>query len=535
MNSAEALHLLPALSGSRFLSEAEWARIGPKVLAKNIKVLLPVLDLEEGEHRVRDYKMPGLTDGLAKLARRAEKLGLPVPAVSTVRVEEVPTAVAFHWMNERVWAFSGHVQVFHVLKAATDRVVLDGWTFAGTIEHLGEDGNVVRGVPEFEGKLPVSFRTDKPTCDHCKVYRRRASTFIVSNGASFQRVGRQCLADFVGSKNADSIVALAAIEHAFADMLEDDWSEDGGYGGGGELRVDPVTFLSSVALCIQEFGWLSRGAARETDKISTASAAMEVLFPPKRAIMDGTVKLTRDLITDAHRADAASALIWAREIDPETTSDFLHNCRVVAGLASWGHKHNGIGAAILMSYQREQERLKRMEFERRLPSVFLGSVGERFGSGKGKKAVAPIQARVLGVYSIDGQFGLTTIIRMQALSADGVSCHDLVWFCSGTCTGVVDQEALDAERVAGKALDAARAAPSDSYSDAWSAAIDAANTTWWATRTAAEKAIRDIAVGDLVLVTGTVKKQEVSKKTTRPETVLSRCALTLVVEQVESK
>ncbi len=364
------------------------------------------------------------------------------------------------------------------------------------------------------------------------------------------------------------MVAAASIEEALGSALADDWMAEGGYGMGGERDANPATFLSAVALIIAKEGWLSRKAARECfGKRSTADAAWDVLFPPKK--YEGP---RFEEITDDHRADAAASLAWAKEIPKEPDSDFLFNCRLAAHQGAWGGKLIGIGAAILMSWQKEQQRLKRMEFERKMPSEYIGKVGERFGApAKSKKdpGTPCVRARVLGIHPYQSDFGLTNIVRMQAPGPDGTTVHDMVWFAKGSIQVVTDPEAIEASVVADKirektyqvfesAKTAARAAwyaagregnPHYFFDNdtEWGAtdegrpfvsALNAARSAWLDADKAASAAgklvtaaYRDIKPGDLVDVAASVKDQKISDRTNRKETTLLRCTLKLVKEE----
>jgi hypothetical protein len=85
-----------------------------------------------------------------------------------------------------------------------------GWQFIGTLEHTDE-GNVLRMVP---GKIaPPQYRDCAPFCEHCKLKRVRKDTFLVhhvENGTTTQ-VGSNCLVDFLGHENPQSLAQLAAI------------------------------------------------------------------------------------------------------------------------------------------------------------------------------------------------------------------------------------------------------------------------------------------------------------------------------------
>lgn len=525
---------------------------------------MPLPDAPEGAYIIRDARMDGLREKLAKLVKKADKLGIEAPSLDIVETFTVPVIVTFRASSGWCWARTPEVQTFHVVRAPAAPVVLNGWRFAATIEHLGEEGNLIKAAPSFDAALPTQYRTDKPTCNHCGLARRRAETFVLHSAAEgFTRVGRNCLADFIGSQNAEQLVQIAAMAEAVASLLGGpDEDMMGGYGFGRAQAIEPEHYLVRVAQVIEKVGWLSRGAARETNRTSTANMAWDVIFARKPS--DDVKELRAVEPTQAHKDDAKNALAWAQTIDKEVAADFLYNIRLISHLPCWDSSRIGLGAAIVMSYQKEQERLKRLEFERKLPSVYMGEVGSKYG-GKGKGNLPPVAARVLGVHTFEGDYGLTTIVRMQA-TKDETSVHDLVWFASGEVQVVVDakaiQESVEAFNAEAKASGAHHAAQSAEYTAYWEwhgkqeAGAPRTRTDWEASdgaamrraslalgavlvaaskaRTAAEEnakdAKRSIKAGDAVWLSGGVKRQEVSKKTQRPETTMTRCALTLRAE-----
>jgi len=542
----------------------------------NGKTRLPWPPLAEGEVRVSEERLPSLIAALQKLAHRAAKLGVPEPRVETRCTESLPVIATFTRGWAHHWTYTGAVETFAILVAPATPVRLDGWRFAAVIEHLPasegvEAMNLVRASPAFPHPLPMNYRTDPPTCDHCKQNRRRAETFVLHQEPSetrpdgrWARVGRNCLADYVGDASASQLVHAAAVETALADLIADAGCDGGdGDGGGGSRRareVSPAYFLAATAIAMESVGWVSRTVARQTEQRSTSEWAWIRFDPPKKPSEDERAFL-QEPVTDAHRANADAALQWARAIPADTENDFLYSCRVVAFLPAWDASKTGIGAAILAAYRREQERLERLRFERRLPSQPYGVVGERFGGApaRGKKGAPVVQpfptlrARVLGVHARDNSFGLQTIVRLQAPSRDGTAVHDLVWFATGEVRVTTDEAAVAAWTAAqnrhARAQDhwlrmdgIARQArynrdmdPEDRTAiiqDA-SAGLDemrAAEAELVRTREPASNAVRGICPGDLVELAGTVKRQDVSTRTGRVETVVTRCALRWIPE-----
>lgn len=411
--------------------------------------------LGEFERRVPEHKVADLLTALDRLGKRAAKLGVAVPEIREIRIEDLEV------LDERNQP-TGEMARFRIYDAERRLVHLPGWSLAAVVQHTTE-GNILRAVPSLDGDLPTTYRTDAPTCDHCGKVRRRNETFVLRHDdARFTRVGRQCLGDFLGRESADRIVMLAA----FAEAVEAAFSEcEGeGYGSGGARRYSPASVAAWTVAAITTHGWMSRGQAKiKAGAFATVDRLLEHFNPPPR------FRATIARPTDEMNAEGEAALAWAREIDVESASDYLFNCRVVAHLGSWTYREMGIGCSIVAAYQREQSRLKLTEFARRLPSVHLGAEGVRFG-GKGAKkapAPAPLDVVVLRTHKMDGDYGVTTIITMQA-EVDAEHVADLVWFASGYV---------------------------------------------------------DIEAGDRASLSGTVKRHVENKKTGRLETHLTRCTL----------
>ena len=202
---------------------------------------------------VPESRLEWLKTEIAKLAKRANKIGCAVPTMS------VGDSKMVEKKDDGVVTFTKTFEV--VVEGAAPRI--NGWTFVATLDHA--DGEVVlRTHPSFEGQLPARFRNADPThCDHCRLARRRSETFVLRNDATgeFQQIGRQCLRDFLGHENPLSIASAAELLWELCETAE---AAEGGLGGGGNY-VSTMEFLAFVAAAIRNKGWVSRKAAREAE------------------------------------------------------------------------------------------------------------------------------------------------------------------------------------------------------------------------------------------------------------------------------
>lgn len=567
------IHDLPLVSLS--LEEVQAAREARKRQGLlDLAVYAALLPLPESDgvakvRRIAEDRQAGLDKALEALVRRAKRLGVAPPKYRVVRVEDVPLVCTLPLSGGQLgWCRLAEVDRMLWIEAETKEVRLDGWTFCATIEHLGEDGNLLRVAPSFKGTLPQAYRSDLPTCDHCHTRRKRAETFVLQHeDGRMVRIGRSCIRDFLGDRSADGCVAMAEMEVALLSAIEDAEGHGGGYLRGQATRVGPSEYLGVVALVIARIGWLSRGAARQLGRMGTADVAWRVLCPPigSKPVTDakGEVLSLGD-VTEAMRQDGAEALAWARSLPADVDSDYLYNLRLISGLGSWSGRESGLGAAVLMSYQKEQDRLNRLRLERALPSVHLGSVGDRFGAKgtKKKPGLPPVRATVLSATTKEGDFGLVTTVRMQARAALDGHVHDLIWFASGAPKLVVNAQALQAHAEADARLSAARetfyvaervsadvrwawqegkndwqglqwaAAPESAVEEAKLAplreALAQALSEATAARVAAEEAERPLKAGDVVDLVATVSGHSVYGDSKRASTKLSRCVLMAV-------
>lgn len=385
-------------------------------------------DLGANEYRIPEYNVEKLLSDLAKLGRRADKIGVTRPGVQELRREVLEV-----WEHNLDFTpatrKTDQVRGFRIYTPTGTEVRMDGWHFVATIQHIGEDGNLIRTVPSFMGNLPTSYRTDYPTCDHCHTRRPRLETFVVQHeSGEFKRIGRNCIKDYLGEESASRILAAASFDDAMRAMMSDNFGDGLGDGfggfGGGIKQARPSVVLAWTVATIRTHGWLSRGVARQCeDKQATADVVWDHLFPPMK------FRPTVGKPTDEQIAEAEAALTWALAINPDTDSDYLHNCRVVAGLHVWMADSIGIGASIVAAYQREQDRLALQRFATRLPSVYLASEGTKFG-GKAKGNQAPFAATVIHTRELESDYGMVEMVKLL-VEVDAEHVADLLWFASG--------------------------------------------------------------------------------------------------------
>jgi hypothetical protein len=134
------------------------------------------------------YRLADAQKEIAKLARKAEKRGLPVPTIEIIGTETRTDDAGeeTHWTTVRL------------LGAAP---ILNGWRCLATIVPWTEQDGTARGTlytaPEVTEDPAWLERPGH--CDHCNTNRRRALTFVLAHDdGRVVQVGRTCLNDYLG-------------------------------------------------------------------------------------------------------------------------------------------------------------------------------------------------------------------------------------------------------------------------------------------------------------------------------------------------
>lgn len=326
-------------------------------------------------YAIPERNLPTFQDKLGKLAKRAVKLGMPVPSYTVLRQEYKTVDVVHDYTDELGVSKRVVNQVlvkYLFLVVQNPRVVVSGWEFLAKLEHTSE-GNILHTLP---GKTaPLQYRDAPATCDHCKVNRRRNDTFILYQDGSYMQVGRNCLADFLG-KDAERYADAAEL-YATVDELAGSMEDYSGEGGGWGPRYEVLDwYLSYVAEVIAHVGWKSRSSARDFGGQSTSDIAQFHMHSPKSAKKD-------DLLftdpTDKSTEVAKEAIQWAEELsDLEVeNSEYLHNLRVIARLGVVGSKQFGYAASMVSSYQKHLGQLEVRMRRQSLPSNWVGEEGDK--------------------------------------------------------------------------------------------------------------------------------------------------------------
>lgn len=360
-------------------------------------------------YRIPEYNLDNLKARVAKMNRRAAKLGMEPLVISEVDQEfdlyyrrdtmfdEIDMGYRIPWgkvevregelITEAQARFNVEKkspQVFSLRRFVTLTVTgtlprVNGWAMAATIQH-SEGGNLLMTVPGFDTLLPMKYRTATTACEHCGHDRQRKDTYVLQHeDGTWKQVGRNCLADFIRSTNAGAW-AEAAEMLAGLDGEMAEYEDDGGEGGGrGTIYFTAESLLSQVANVVRNDGWCSRTEAKNSMMPKTATVDFALcLFDPK--FLDRLTEKQRDTyaVSEEDKAKAIKAIDWAQSLPSEVSNDYLWNIRVVSHRENITHREAGLAGSIIAAYLRHLEQEVKRQYERLATlNEYIGEVGKR--------------------------------------------------------------------------------------------------------------------------------------------------------------
>ncbi len=178
-------------------------------------------------------KVDALRSRVAELNKRAERLGLPPVTYTIGEVRYVELEEWCPYTNRTRSTLRALVDV--AFQGEAPRV--DGWAFVARLEHTAA-GNPMARAPMFESDESVDlsgWATAGADCSHCRLDRKRKDTFLLQNEAGeLRQVGSTCLEDFTRSTDAVAAAGLWLLWAELTRDLEDEDSEDFGFGAGGD-------------------------------------------------------------------------------------------------------------------------------------------------------------------------------------------------------------------------------------------------------------------------------------------------------------
>lgn len=361
-----------------------------------------------------------LQEKVDKLNKRAARLGLEPMVLRSGPPERV--------VKRNPTGLDSTILMYPVeLSGCAPRI--DGWIVAARIEFT-DSGNLVHVAPN-AGSVNPEWRTIGNQCDHCNTQRRRNDLIVIRNIDGREKVvGRNCLADYLRTADAEAMVEYAAWLSQAGRMISDSDDEFERCGGQRVAVGETIeTVVKAASICIRKLGWRSGSTAFDYGGSSTKNDVCALLYPP----IDGKNRREwekwiedNDLHMNDYDADlAGKAIAWAQSLEPGQ-SEYLHNLKILANSEWIGTDKFGYVVSIIPAYNREMEKeMARKEYAKKK--------GEKVYFGEKGKRSRKVRATCKGVRSFEGNYGVTTMVRFEHY-VDDSHYAVLVWFASGDRT-----------------------------------------------------------------------------------------------------
>lgn len=359
-------------------------------------------------YRVPEENLAKLQTKIAKLAKRATKLGLPAPSIALGEVEIVRHKKEISGV-ETVRTYQ------HLTLAGTAIVKLNGWELAAVVSPVADEegkiaGNILRAVPG-ASTIPEVYRNVASACDHCKTSRRRLETFLVVNeGGEWKQIGRNCLRDFLGHVSAEAYADYAQLLLDAGDFAEGAESFD--LGVRIETKWDIDDILAHVVSTIRLHGWRSRKTAELNGGTSTSNLVHEwITYTGNDRDKHFEFNLSP---TPEDVAKAAEVVAWLATLSERgDLNDYMHNLSLLGRVRVVTGRNLGILAAAVATWAKELEREinRRKRFEADTNSKFVGEVGKRIF----------FVATLVYTNSYENDWGVSHLYKMKTPEGDIIS------------------------------------------------------------------------------------------------------------------
>lgn len=364
--------------------------------------------------------LPVVEERLKVANKKAKRLGIPALVLTRLPAERL-VIKWYHQLAETSEIFDAEKgypenaqKIRHFVSLVITGVppILGGWDLLARLDILGsgEEANLVVSPSPDAGEISGSMIRQDTTCDHCGHRRHRKTCYLLrkSDSGDLVQVGSKCLHDFLPFGNDPAKIL------AFWTSVGNLCDEGEFWGCATERDLDLDRYLGFVALLIREEGWLSRSAARNAwdrpGAVATCDDANDEMQRPYSHGKHFFAPRWEGGPTAEDKAVAQEAIAWAAAL-PLDGSSFEVSIRAIARSRSCPKKLIGFAAAIVSSYQRHTENLKKQELAE---SIFAGRDKNAVAGMAGERK--EFKARYLFSRRFEGSFGPTYLLTFIDLA-----------------------------------------------------------------------------------------------------------------------
>jgi hypothetical protein len=358
------------------------------------------------------YRLEALDGVIAKLAKRAEKLGVIAPSYKVVSTNLVD--VSDDNRHPSFVEFSTLELTYEVIRKAGK------WSFVAKLE----TADMVDGVPRnrvsgynLSEEVSKAYVTAHQNCEHCHHDRKRNATYIVTDetGKTVQ-VGSTCLEAYMGINPADAISSLDM--HGEIDALGED--EEAFGCGSGAPRLWNLADVAAIALSlIAKNGFVSAADCEFSNKTKTGNDMATYLVGNNPRLTDwyASVKPSEENIK---AATAIVERLTARILpdytnNPTALDSFSFKLGIIINRKAAGHADMQLFAAAV---NREATDIAKENGTGKVKNEWLP------GAVEGSKI--EVKATIAMVKEVNSSFGTSLLVKF--VTVDG---YPLTSFYSG--------------------------------------------------------------------------------------------------------
>lgn len=287
------------------------------------------------------------------------------------------------------------------LVEAEGKAEINGWKFIGVIDHSYSESNIITKAV-YDVAIPERFYTANCDCEHCKIKRWRAKTYLIQNTETgeIKQIGKSCLKDYTNGLDAE---LTTAILDGLVTLEE-----------GGVPTTASYKFYYPVNIILQmSFEAVNKFGYRKTNDYtrSTKTQIYEFFEVLERNNHSALFKKAQeeiensnfDYCTEENQELAKKAVQWIKSQNP-TTSEYLRNLKTLCTEGAIDGKYLGILVSLAPTYLKAVEQQKKQEAEKKTfeNSNYKYNIGERV-------TFSITDIKVLTSY--ETQFGITIIYR----------------------------------------------------------------------------------------------------------------------------
>jgi hypothetical protein len=356
------------------------------------------------------FRFEQLTAALAKLGKKAVKLGCKAPAASILRSYTVDVSEDKKFPELVEW---------NEVKIDYELITVAGeWRFLASLETVdsvnGEPRNRVSG-PNLSNEHAARFVTAHQNCDHCNHNRKRNLTFIVQNcNDETKQIGSTCLQAYMGIDPAAAVAGMS-FDAKIAELGDgDDW----GYSKSAP-RCWSLNDVAAIALSLISKNGFVSAAQAEFQGNKTGDDMVSFLVRNVPQLSDWYAA-----VTPSEENKAAAAAIVKRLSDrilpayinaPTTLDSFAFKLGIILNRQVADYKDMQIFAAAV---NREAGIMARENVKSSVKNEWLPNVKE------GDKIA--VEATISMAKEVQSSFGCSTLVKF--LTAEG---YPLTTFHSG--------------------------------------------------------------------------------------------------------